>query len=269
MIKRLFTTVRSLQHENPLVLFSPSFHPVNGHSLINLFQGLPRAGAPPTLPHRQRGLPEKRSIKDVRKVIAVSSAKGGVGKSTIAGEKRIHVSRKMRKFLKFKPIPSVNLALSFARQGHRSGILDTDIFGPSIPTLMNLSGEPRLSTSTLPPRYARQHAPSPTNWSHNSCANHRQPTSPSLQLRRQIHVNGLSRGRAIASGMAGPHGDESAAAASARGGMGRIGHPRARSAPGHGRHAINYHATNQSRRYIPPTLSPSKSSLKTIPPQTQ
>jgi ATP-binding protein involved in chromosome partitioning len=32
----------------------------------------------------QRGLPEKRSIRDVKKVIAVSSAKGGVGKSTIA-----------------------------------------------------------------------------------------------------------------------------------------------------------------------------------------
>jgi Mrp family chromosome partitioning ATPase len=33
----------------------------------------------------QRGLPERRKIKDVRKVIAISSAKGGVGKSTIAG----------------------------------------------------------------------------------------------------------------------------------------------------------------------------------------
>ncbi|KAL9127591.1 MAG: hypothetical protein Q9217_003571, partial [Psora testacea] len=53
----------------------------------------------------------------------VSSAKGGVGKSTIA----------------------VNLALAFARQGHRSGVLDTDIYGPSIPTLMGLSGQPRLS----------------------------------------------------------------------------------------------------------------------------
>jgi ATP-binding protein involved in chromosome partitioning len=41
----------------------------------------------------------------------------------------------------------VNLALSFARAGHRTGILDTDVFGPSIPTLLNLSGEPRLSAS--------------------------------------------------------------------------------------------------------------------------
>ncbi|KZF21015.1 P-loop containing nucleoside triphosphate hydrolase protein [Xylona heveae TC161] len=105
MSRRLFSTLSRLQHENPL--------------------GLPRSGAPPQIPRMQRGLPQKRNIKDVRKVIAVSSAKGGVGKSTIA----------------------VNLALSFARRGLRSGILDTDIFGPSIPTLLNLSGEPRLSSN--------------------------------------------------------------------------------------------------------------------------
>ncbi|RAK98826.1 Mrp/NBP35 family ATP-binding protein [Aspergillus ibericus CBS 121593] len=99
--KRLFSTARVLQHENPL--------------------GLPRSGTPPSFRSR-RGLPEKRKIRDVKKVIAVSSAKGGVGKSTIA----------------------VNLALAFARRGIRTGILDTDIFGPSIPTLLNLSGEPRL-----------------------------------------------------------------------------------------------------------------------------
>ncbi|KAH7020885.1 P-loop containing nucleoside triphosphate hydrolase protein [Microdochium trichocladiopsis] len=100
---RLFRAAgRCLQHENPL--------------------GLPKSGS---IPRMQRGLPVQRNIKDVAKVIAVSSAKGGVGKSTIAA----------------------NLALAFARMGHRSGILDTDIFGPSIPTLFNLSGEPRLSAN--------------------------------------------------------------------------------------------------------------------------
>ncbi|KAI1434069.1 P-loop containing nucleoside triphosphate hydrolase protein [Xylaria sp. CBS 124048] len=99
---RLFHTLRSLQHENPL--------------------GLPRTGS---IPRMQRGLPEKRKIKDVAKVVAVSSAKGGVGKSTVAA----------------------NLSLAFARMGYRAGILDTDIFGPSIPTLFDLSGEPRLSSN--------------------------------------------------------------------------------------------------------------------------
>ncbi|KAI0416314.1 P-loop containing nucleoside triphosphate hydrolase protein [Xylaria grammica] len=99
---RLFHTLRSLHHENPL--------------------GLPRTGS---IPRMQRGLPERRKIKDVAKVVAVSSAKGGVGKSTVAA----------------------NLSLAFARMGYRAGILDTDIFGPSIPTLFNLSGEPRLSSN--------------------------------------------------------------------------------------------------------------------------
>ncbi|GAW20320.1 hypothetical protein ANO14919_098220 [Xylariales sp. No.14919] len=99
---RLFHTLRSLHHENPL--------------------GLPRTGS---IPRMQRGLPERQKIKDVAKVVAVSSAKGGVGKSTVAA----------------------NLSLAFARMGYRAGILDTDIFGPSIPTLFNLSGEPRLSSN--------------------------------------------------------------------------------------------------------------------------
>ncbi|KAK3678511.1 hypothetical protein LTR78_001808 [Recurvomyces mirabilis] len=74
----------------------------------------------------KRGLPEKRSIPNVAKVVAVSSAKGGVGKSTIA----------------------VNLALAAARQGIATGILDTDIYGPSIPTLLDLEGlEPELDTN--------------------------------------------------------------------------------------------------------------------------
>lgn len=98
---RLFQAIRALQHENPL--------------------GLPRSGTPPSWPRR----PQRRKITGVEKIIAVSSAKGGVGKSTVAA----------------------NLSLAFARLGYRTGILDTDIFGPSIPTLFDLSGEPRLSTN--------------------------------------------------------------------------------------------------------------------------
>ncbi|KAM4062830.1 NUBPL iron-transfer p-loop NTPase domain-containing protein [Hirsutella rhossiliensis] len=98
---RLVQFSRAFYHENPL--------------------GLPRSGTPPSWPKR----PQRRKIHGVEKVIAVSSAKGGVGKSTIAA----------------------NLSLAFARLGFRSGILDTDIFGPSIPTLFDLSGEPRLSAN--------------------------------------------------------------------------------------------------------------------------
>lgn len=123
MQRRFFSSVRSLRsHENPL--------------------GLPRSGTPPNLQARmKRGLPEKRPIKDVKKVIAVSSAKGGVGKSTIAS---MSINEKISYDADFL---LANLALSFARSGLRSGILDTDIFGPSIPTLLNLNGEPRLSDS--------------------------------------------------------------------------------------------------------------------------
>lgn len=117
-------------HENPLVSvssrdnkrnksYSPSIPTtkIAIGSLANKFQGLPRSGTPPNLAARmKRGLPEKRPIANVTKVIAVSSAKGGVGKSTIA----------------------TNIALASARQGIATGILDTDIYGPSIPTLLNV-----------------------------------------------------------------------------------------------------------------------------------
>lgn len=56
------------------------------------------------------------AIPGVDKVIAVGAGKGGVGKSTVA----------------------VNLAVGLARQGHAVGLMDADIYGPSLPTLMGL-----------------------------------------------------------------------------------------------------------------------------------
>jgi ATP-binding protein involved in chromosome partitioning len=56
-------------------------------------------------------------------VIAVASGKGGVGKSTTA----------------------CNLALGFAALGHRTGILDADVYGPSQPKLFGLRGKPRMN----------------------------------------------------------------------------------------------------------------------------
>ncbi|CAG8650081.1 43052_t:CDS:2, partial [Gigaspora margarita] len=71
----------------------------------------------------RRGLPTKKSIHGVKHIIAVASGKGGVGKSTLA----------------------INLALAIASFRHRVGVLDADIFGPSIPRLLNLKAEPQTS----------------------------------------------------------------------------------------------------------------------------
>jgi len=63
--------------------------------------------------------PTKTGIPGVKSIIAVASGKGGVGKSTTA----------------------VNFALALSAKGLKVGILDADIYGPSVPRLMGLSGE--------------------------------------------------------------------------------------------------------------------------------
>jgi ATP-binding protein involved in chromosome partitioning len=77
---------------------------------------------------RTRG-PKTDILPGVKNTIAVASGKGGVGKSTV----------------------SVNLAVALAKEGARVGLVDADIYGPSIPLMMGLSGRPAMRNQKLLP----------------------------------------------------------------------------------------------------------------------
>ena len=66
---------------------------------------------------QQKSLPDKQSVPHVKNIIAVSSGKGGVGKTTIA----------------------VNVAVALAEVGAKVGLLDADIYGPNAPTMLGLT----------------------------------------------------------------------------------------------------------------------------------
>ena len=86
------------------------------------------SGAPAGAPPRQGN-----ALPGVRHIVAVASGKGGVGKSTTA----------------------CNLALGLSAQGLKVGLLDADIYGPSVPKLLGLSGKPRvIEGKTLEPLQA-------------------------------------------------------------------------------------------------------------------
>jgi len=78
-------------------------------------------------PHDNRQ--KEAVLPGVKNTIAVASGKGGVGKSTVA----------------------VNLAVALARDGGRVGLVDADIYGPSIPLMMGINGRPQVRGTRLQP----------------------------------------------------------------------------------------------------------------------
>src|SRR5215213_6318538 len=74
------------------------------------------------------GAPQKVVLPGVKHVVAVASGKGGVGKSTVAA----------------------NLALALQMHGRRVGLLDADIYGPSVPTMLGVQGVYDPQTTEFP-----------------------------------------------------------------------------------------------------------------------
>lgn len=79
-----------------------------------------------------RGALDKTAVEGIRHIVAVSSGKGGVGKSTVA----------------------VNLAVSLAQMGANVGILDTDVYGPNVPIMLGGNDMPEArGDKIIPPVY--------------------------------------------------------------------------------------------------------------------
>ena len=77
--------------------------------------------------HGHAAPPGPQALPGVGSIIAIGSGKGGVGKTTVA----------------------VNLAVALARLGHKVGLIDADIYGPNVPTMLGLSRQPSLLAGNM------------------------------------------------------------------------------------------------------------------------
>src|SRR5579862_6037128 len=77
----------------------------------------------------QPGMPPKLPIPGVKNLIAVGSGKGGVGKTTV----------------------SVNLAVGLAALGHKTGLMDADVYGPNVPLMMGINQTPMALGDRIQP----------------------------------------------------------------------------------------------------------------------
>lgn len=92
-------------------------------------RALPVMGQEPQSPKAAVPAPTPVHYPKLGTIIAVSSGKGGVGKSTVA----------------------VNLAIALAKQGKRVGLMDADVYGPNIPRMMGVSGAPAMRGELIVP----------------------------------------------------------------------------------------------------------------------
>ncbi len=108
-----------------------SRHPGVANATAVLTAHKQAAKPPPAAPVPGAGAGQKPALllPDVKAIIAVASGKGGVGKSTVA----------------------VNLAVALARQGLATGLLDADIYGPSLPRMLGVARKPEVRGERMLP----------------------------------------------------------------------------------------------------------------------
>lgn len=95
-------------------------------------RALPVMGQEPTSKRAAVPAPTPVTYPNLGNIIAISSGKGGVGKSTVAS----------------------NIAIALAKQGARVGLMDADIYGPNIPRMMGVSEPPRVENEKMIPLVA-------------------------------------------------------------------------------------------------------------------